>query len=254
MDDVNRLGTDQEAGGYGALRPEVANAGHLPGVLGGMGPEATIELMRRVHDLVPAQRDQDHVPLLVFNNTQIPSRFNAAVGKGPSPLPALIRTARALAAAGATSISIPCNSAHAYLAEVRAAVEIPVISLFDLVQRELQGLRVSRVGVLATTSTAQLGIFDMSLNHVGVVYPNDHHQVQVMDLIEEIKSSSSAKCHPGPLNSAILELTREGADAVILGCTELSLLRPRINTEVNVVDPLALLAQHIVTSVEPRPN
>jgi aspartate racemase len=103
------------------------------GIIGGMGPEATVDLMRRVVAKTPAQDDVDHIHLIVESNPKIPSRIAHLVdGKGADPTPELIRIAANLQRAGADALAIPCNTAHAYADSIRRAVSIPLLDMVSL--------------------------------------------------------------------------------------------------------------------------
>ncbi|MBD3766209.1 MAG: aspartate/glutamate racemase family protein, partial [Rhodobacterales bacterium] len=103
------------------------------GILGGMGPEATVLLMQKVIAAVPARDDADHVPLLVDQNPQVPSRIRHLIdGTGESPAPALVAMARRLTAAGAQALAMPCNTAHHYAPAIRAAVDLPFLDMVAL--------------------------------------------------------------------------------------------------------------------------
>src|ERR1700704_295508 len=108
-------------------QPESPTAHRVVGIIGGMGPEATVDLMRRIIAKTLAQDDQDHIHLIVESNPKIPSRIAHLIDKtGADPTPELIRIARNLQRAGADALAMPCNTAHAYAASIRAAVGIPL--------------------------------------------------------------------------------------------------------------------------------
>src|SRR5208337_1505190 len=92
------------------------------GILGGMGPEATIDLFTKIVHSTPVSRDQDHLRLIIDNNPGIPDRQKAILENGPSPATMLIKTAKNLAVAGADFIVMPCNTAHYWIQEIRKAV------------------------------------------------------------------------------------------------------------------------------------
>ena len=106
------------------------------GILGGMGPEATVDLFREITRLTPAEKDQDHVPVLVYSNSKIPDRTTAMLEGGEDPMPALIESARVLERAGAGVLVIPCNTAHYYLPELQKKVGIPILNMIVETLRE----------------------------------------------------------------------------------------------------------------------
>jgi aspartate racemase len=126
-----------------------------------MGPEATLELFGKIVRLTGARTDQEHLRILVDNNPKIPNRTLAIQGKGPSPVPELRRSARALERAGADFIVIPCVTVHYFYPAITRATRVPVVHLV----RELAACvqmrfpRVRTVGLLATTGTLETGLF-----------------------------------------------------------------------------------------------
>ncbi|UYV36493.1 aspartate/glutamate racemase family protein [Rhodobacteraceae bacterium D3-12] len=103
------------------------------GVLGGMGPEATILMMSRLLAATPASDDADHIPLLVDSNTQVPSRIAHLIEKtGEDPTPALVAMAQRLAAGGAAFLAMPCNTAHSYYPAIAGSVQVPVLNMVEL--------------------------------------------------------------------------------------------------------------------------
>jgi aspartate racemase len=141
------------------------------GILGGMGPMSTVDLMRKVTEKTPVKKEQEHLRMLVDSRPQIPDRTAAILGKGPSPAPMLQESARLLERWGAELLAIPCNSAHAFLPDVRDAVAVEVLDMIGLVGREL-GRRFppgSPVALLATTGSRPVnsGIRPNSIRSVG---------------------------------------------------------------------------------------
>src|SRR5262245_56844098 len=101
------------------------------GVIGGMGPAATLAFFGKLLEATHAERDQDHLRVLIDNNPRVPDRNAAIAGRGPSPGPQLAESARGLELAGADFLVIACNTAHAFASEIEAAVAIPLMSMID---------------------------------------------------------------------------------------------------------------------------
>ena len=140
------------------------------GIIGGMGPEATVELMRRVTARTRAEDDADHVHLLIESNPKIPSRIAHLIeGTGPDPLPEILRVARNLEGAGAEALAIPCNTAHHYAQDIQAAVTIPLLHMVKLtVARIAAGSPGARVGLLASTAVHRVGVYERELADRGL--------------------------------------------------------------------------------------
>ncbi|MFY9244726.1 MAG: amino acid racemase, partial [Roseicyclus sp.] len=148
------------------------------GILGGMGPEATVLLMQKIIAAVPARDDADHIPLIVDQNSQVPSRIARLIeGTGADPAPVLVAMAKRLEGAGAMALAMPCNTAHHYASDIRAAVNIPFLDMVAASARAalaVAGLG-GKVGLLASPAVAKVGLFDGALAALGleVVHPDD---------------------------------------------------------------------------------
>ena len=218
------------------------------GVLGGMGPEATLELMRRVIACTPANDDQDHIRMIVDHNPKVPSRIKALIEKtGESPAPVLAEMARRLEAAGAGVLAMPCNTAHAYAEVIQTAVGIPLLDMIGLTARRLSEmpLRHRRVGLLASTAVRSLGLFERALEPFGitVTYPGDADRI--MDIIKAVKRGDTGAGQRRELAAIASEL--RGTDAQVVACTELSVLAAGLECGTPVLDALDVLAEEIVS-------
>ncbi len=166
------------------------------GVLGGMGPEATADLFSKIIKATPAEKDQDHLRVIIDSNPGVPDRTAAILGGGESPVPAMAAGCTALSRAGADFIVIPCVSAHMFLDELRALSPLPVHSLFDAVTAKIAQARprIRTAGLIATTGTVQGGRFQAHLKaaRIETIVPEDHVQKQVMDAIYDIKNTKTA--------------------------------------------------------------
>jgi len=137
------------------------------GILGGMGPEATIDLFTKIVKETKVKKDQDHLRILIDNNPKIPDRTLAIQKKGPSPLIQLIRSATVLEKAGADFIIIPCVTAHYYYESLQKRIKIPILHIIEetleYLQAKLKGI--SKIGLIATTGTIQTGLFQKAFSH-----------------------------------------------------------------------------------------
>lgn len=219
------------------------------GVLGGMGPEAALEFCKRLMQRTPGvRREQDHLRVLLDNNAKIPDRTAALCGRGPSPAPEAIRSARALERAGARLIAIPCNTVHCWYGQIRRAVRAPVIHLIEVtVDAALKRARFSRrpirIGVLATDGTLRARLYEQALNRRGAeaLVPEARDQAAVMRAIHGIKLGRGVKTAEATVRRIGQKLVRRGASAVVLGCTEVSLALSDGDLSVPVVDSLDAL-------------
>jgi aspartate racemase len=217
------------------------------GVLGGMGPEATLDFFREIIELTPARKDQDHVPVLIYSNPRIPDRAAAILHGGEDPLPDLVCAARVLERDGAGLIAIPCNTAHFYLDSLRAAVRIPVLNMIEEACRALKSEypHAATVGLLATTGTVRMRIYEAVLEGEGiaVIVPPDREQDLVQCAIERIKGAAPRNDVRPVLKTACGNLMSRGAELVILGCTELPLALDSNDPACPTLNPTRILAQ-----------
>jgi aspartate racemase len=220
------------------------------GVLGGMGPEATIDLMRRVMAATPADDDADHIHMLVDQNPKVPSRIKALIERtGPGPVDELVRMARTLEAAGATVLAIACNTAHAYAGDIAASVSIPLLDMVALTAEEIAGrpLKHRRVGMLASTAVLQLGLYERAFQAFGIEtrYPRPQEQEQVLGLIRAVKAGRATELR-GAFNDLARRLLSEDIDLLVVACTELSLLVDGFDADIPMIDSLDVLVTAIV--------
>lgn len=214
------------------------------GILGGMGPEATILLQHRLLAVVDAQDDADHLPLLIDMNPQVPSRIAHLIERtGPDPSPVLAEMAQRLQAAGATALAMPCNTAHHYAPVITRAVDIPLLNMVNLsVGRAEPG---ARVGVLGSPALRLAGVFDEPMARSGVtaLWPSDMDAL--LQTIRAIKRHGATPDAHATLTTAIDDLTRQGADLILIACSEFSLLTPDLTRSVPLLDTVDVLAEAI---------
>lgn len=220
------------------------------GVLGGVGPLATVYFMQRIIALTEASTDQEHVNLIVLQHSTIPDRTAFIVGRSDEdPLPVMIDDARSLQDVGVVAIAMPCNTAHRFHTELAACVDIPFLSIIDetigLTRSRVPGLR--RLGVLATDGTLSARTYHLACEAAGLecVVPDADVQEQVMDVIYAgVKAGVPV---PRERFDALADhLRTKGAEAVVLGCTELSILGHDLGLAVDVVDSLDALALKVI--------
>jgi aspartate racemase len=227
-----------------------ASEGYL-GVLGGMGPLAGAQFALRVAALTPAPNDQAHIPVILRNDPRIPDRSTAHMAGGPSPLPAMQAGIRFLEAAGSQVIAIPCNTAHLWYDELAAAASVPVLHIVQSVIDDLvrQGVPSGRIGLMGTTATLALGLYQRHLEAAGYecIVPTDEEvEAECMGAIRAVKAGRM-EASIEPAVRCVNILRDRGADAVVLGCTELPLaiphaLRAGLGPLSDSIDALALAA------------
>ena len=202
------------------------------GILGGMGPEATVLLMQRLIAAVPARDDADHIPLIVHQNPAVPSRIKRLIeGQGDDPAPVLAQMARDLAAAGAAALAMPCNTAHAYAGAVRAAVDLPFL---DMVQGTAAHLAVrvprGRIGMLASPAVRLAGVFDAPFAMLGLTPVFLAEDTQLLAVIKRVKAGETGPAVRADFSTLAADLAQD-SDHLLIACTELSLLNDALPAE-----------------------
>jgi aspartate racemase len=221
------------------------------GIIGGMGPEATVDLMARVIKATPASDDIDHIRMVVDNNPKVPSRIKALIEKtGESPLPCLQEMACKLTDWGVDFLAMPCNTAHIYHPGVQEAVNIPVLDMIELTTGRLiaenPGMRT--VGLLASTAVLNLGLYEKRLaeKRVELISPVAANQELVMVAIRKIKTSNYGREIMDDIQAAADDMVDRGAEALIVACTELSIISTSLQLPHPCYDASQVLAEAIV--------
>ncbi len=194
------------------------------GVIGGMGPDATVDFMSSVIGFTEAARDQDHVRMLVDNNPRVPCRQEALLGDGDDPGPVMAGMARGLEAGGADFLVMPCNTAHAFADAIRDAVAIPLLSILDVTVAACQGH--AAVGMLATRGCLDAGVYQKAFSASGaeLVVPDEAEMTELMELIFAIKAGDRSADIGERMRRLAAALTARGATVVVGGCTEITLV------------------------------
>ncbi len=220
------------------------------GILGGMGPEATADLFMRIIRATPVKRDQDHFRVIIDSNSKIADRTPAILGTGPSPLPMMIKTGKNLEQAGADFLLLPCNTAHFFHSEIQAELGIPLLHMIKLSAKHIKKNypEVKRVGLQASDGTIASKLYPESYGKYGIeiITPSDASQKDVMDAIYRDIKTGNLENGGKLLHRVAVELIEDGSDAVICGCTEVSLVLHDGDVPVPVVDPLQVLAEEAV--------
>ncbi len=220
------------------------------GILGGMGPEATADLFMRIIRATPVKRDQDHFRVIIDSNSKIADRTPAILGTGPSPLPMMIKTGKNLEQAGADFLLLPCNTAHFFHSEIQAELGIPLLHMIKLSAKHIKKNypEVKRVGLQASDGTIASKLYPESYGEYGIeiITPSDASQKDTMDAIYRDIKTGNLENGGKLLHRVAVELIEDGSDAVICGCTEVSLVLHDGDVPVPVVDPLQVLAEEAV--------
>lgn len=221
---------------------------NIPGVLGGMGPEATVDFMSRLLRMTPAATDQDHVRVLIDHNPQIPNRHAAIAGEGQPVGPFLASMAAGLEHAGANFLVMTCNTAHAFQADIEAAISIPFLSLIEMVLEDLHDNypEVKYVGIMAADGCLDAQLYQQALeaNERQSILWTTAERRQFMSDVYRIKSGLSDQS----VRNSLLELGENlhcrGAEVLIAGCTEIPLIIEPDDFNIPLLSSTDILVNH----------
>jgi len=231
--------------------------GKVIGILGGMGPEATLDFFGKIIQHTVANRDQDHLKVIIHNNPKIPDRTEAILENGESPVPMMVQSGLSLAKAGAGFIVIPCVSAHFFLGELRRKLSLPILSVFDEIATLITQNHpdIKSIGLLATKGTIHGGLFQKRLleNGITTLVPEPDDQERVMSTIYKIKGLQATQVrYEGKeiLIDVANHLIKRGSHGIIAGCTEIPLVLEPEDVTVPLFDPLLILARAAVREAQ----
>lgn len=215
------------------------------GIIGGVGPLATMFIGEMIVRRTKATKDQEHVHTIIDNDTNIPDRTAFILDKTKeNPVPVLIEDAKKLASVGANLIAIPCNTAHTFYDELAQGSPIPVLHMIRETAKRANDLGAKRVGILATTGTLTSRMYQDALEEFGItpVIPDDQMKEKVMGIIYDyVKAGKDVTQEDWlPIEEAMLALD---CDRIVLGCTELSIVNRDLKLSDKYIDSLIVLAE-----------
>lgn len=218
------------------------------GVIGGLGPIATAHFMELVINMTDADTDQQHLPMIVYNMPFIPDRTAYILDNSKeNPLPEMLKIGRTLEDQGVACIAVPCVTAHYFMGELEKGIRVPIVNGVRETAAHLKENGIHKVGIMATDGTVRSGIFHRELEKQGLtpIAPGAAAQADVMHLIfHNVKAGKPAEM--ARFFAAAEDLRRRGAEAIILGCTELSLVKRDHEIGPGFVDAMEVLARQSV--------
>ena len=218
------------------------------GILGGLGPMASAYFYEMITAHTKAQRDQDHIDILLSSRASTPDRTDYIMGRSNiSPLPVMIEDARYLESCHVSAIVIPCNTAHYFIEELRRSVKIPMPSIITETVNHIKSSGKKKAGILATEGTVSTNTYQMELDAAGIEWeiPSAENQKILMELIYDcVKCGIPADREK--FYKVVRELTEKGCDCLILGCTELSVINKQLGGDPLFVDSLEVLAYRAI--------
>lgn len=216
------------------------------GILGGLGPLAGAHFYRRLIERTPAKDDSEHLSVILVSDNTVPSRVDNLLGYGPNPAPRLIQLACLLESAGASMIVILSSTTHAYYQEIQEAINVPAVNLLSEVSDVIIKKGYRRPAFLATAATAVLDLYRPYLiPQAEPVYPDAKTQAEIQELVIAVKGGSDPSQLSNRLSELISRPWAEGADCIVLACTELCLFDPQ-DLELPVISATDTLADIII--------
>lgn len=217
------------------------------GIIGGMGSEASAYFYNQLIRKTKVEKDQDHIDAVIFNHASLPDRTDFILGKiEDSPLPLLKEDVRKISELGAKKILITCNTAHYFYEDLQKETNVEILHLMRDTVNYLKKENIKKVGILGTTATIKLKLYQKELNEKGIMYetPSEKNQEKVMQIIyDQIKAGKSVD--EKKFYQIIEELQRTNVDAIIMGCTELSILKTDLKLPNEYIDPLDIQIANI---------
>ena len=223
------------------------------GILGGMGPEATILFQQRVMSALPtAEDDSDHIPLLIDMNPQVPSRIEYLInGQGANPSSALVQMAKRLETAGACALAMPCNTAHHFADAIRGSVDIPFIDMVSLSAKTASkhGNLSDKIGILASPAVRMTGLFDNALSVLDRIAIWPEPDDCMLRAVRLIKKEGPTKEAANILKKVSEDLTARSAKVQLVACSEFSLLSSILQrSDCHIIDTLDVLTQAVISA------
>ncbi|WP_088225996.1 amino acid racemase [Desulfosporosinus sp. FKB] len=222
------------------------------GIMGGMGPLATVDMLHKIIEHTPAHIDQEHLHIIVDDFPQIPDRTAAIVEQKTDPRPFMIQSARLLEKAGVDLIVMACSTAHYFWRDIANSIKPPVLNIQVETARFVRTLNFNKVGLLATDGTLKTKLYQIACLNEGITVldPDSLHQKLVMKGIYAIKAGdlvTGGQC----LSAIAHELVSRGAEAIIAGCTEIPLVL-HSTQDLTIIDPTEILAEAVVQAALQR--
>lgn len=218
------------------------------GIIGGMGPLATCDLMEKIIESTGAKTDQENLHLVVDCNTKIPDRTAAILENGISPVPQLVRSGVKLQSMGADVLVMACNTAHYFYDSILPYLDIPMLHMIRETARHLKKAGITKAGLLATNGTVKSGVYSRIMEEEGIelTVPAQDGQTAVMELIYEGVKAGRADFDTGEFKKTAEQLLAQGAQTLILGCTELPVAFHEYGFRFPCEDPTRILAEAAV--------
>lgn len=221
------------------------------GIIGGMGPMATVDLMEKIIQSTQASDDQDHIHILVDNNTAIPDRTEAILHGGKSPVMELVRSGLNLERMGADVLVLACNTAHYFLPQVQPFLHVPVLNMIEVIANECVESGMCCIGLLASEGTYGSGIYKKAFDKRGMklLQPDEAQRQILHDMIYHGVKAGNRLYDVTEVCKVLSDMRSRGAKAFILGCTEIPIAVKMYDIKETYIDATRILAEKVVAYV-----
>lgn len=220
------------------------------GILGGMGPLATCDLFKKVVENTRAGCDNDHIHIIIDNNSAIPDRTAAILRGGADPLPQMRESLQRLTAAGADVVIMGCNTAHYFYDALGEGCKLERLNMLYETMAYLKAKGIKKAGLLASSGTVESGIYAKAAEKYGIelLTPVGEAQEAVMGVIYAGVKAGVADYDTAAFKAVVADLTEKGAETMILGCTELPLAMEMYSLNFPAADPTLILAKAAIVA------
>ena len=225
----------------------------IVGVVGGMGPEASNTFCSKLIKSKKCSKDQDNIPFFHYCNPKIPDRTHFILGKGEDPLPELIKSCKVVESTGADFLVLPCNTAHYFLPKLKKEIKTPIVDIVSLTVNKIKKdfPSIQKVGVISTTGTIEAKVYEQKFSDLEIetIIPDHFYQSAfVMEAIYGPKGikSGKKKLAKNLLSNVVEHLISKGAQAIVLGCTEIPLVLKQKDFVIPFYEPMEITVNEIV--------
>ncbi len=214
------------------------------GIIGGMGPMATVDLFEKIVAHTKASCDREHIDIIVGDIASIPDRRTSIINGDTLAAEGMLACARRLVTAGADILMIGCNTAHYFYDYVQTGVSTPILHMPRETAKEIASRGYRTAVILGTDMTIQMGLYHRALQEEGILpmKPDEEGQAMVMDIIYNGVKAGKSNLNLEPLLAKMKKMQENGAECFILGCTELPVAFSGVETELQLIDPTMVLA------------
>lgn len=216
------------------------------GIIGGMGPLATADLFTKIIKASDAKCDNEHIPIIIDNNTKIPDRTAAILGIGESPLEEIILSAKTLEKSGADFLIMPCNTAHYFYNDLTKAINIPILNMIEETAKFIlkKNPDIKKIALFSTIGTLKGNVYQNIFNKydIEIVFPEESENLELMNLIYNVIKNGELNYNPKKIINIIKNFKKKNIDNIILGCTELPIAMNLFKIKGNFYDPNEILA------------